>query len=172
MVDPSNALQSFQRELLRGRIGLQPGQLDPGLFLHVDTALGERRLTYVRLEGQTVTALVMFVVSEPIDRTTCFGIGYAVPEGYRNQGRAKEIIEAAIADLRHGLGRQGPFEFYVEAIIGASNLASQRVAEQVISKKPIAVTDQQSGLPAFQYLRKVEPLKRRRGKAPKVRSNG
>ena len=148
MVDPSSAMQSFQQELLNGRMRLQRGQIDPNLFLHVDTVVGERRLTYVRLEDKTVTALVMFVLSEPVERTACFGIGYAVPETYRNQGRAKEIIKAAIAELQHGLGRNGRFEFYVEAIIGAVNVASQRVAEQIISKRPVSVTDQHTGLPA------------------------
>lgn len=161
IVDPSLAMQSFQQELLDGRIGLQRGHLDANLFVHVDTVLGRRRLTYVRLEGKTVTALVMFVLSEPIRRIRCFAIGYAVPKSYRNQGRAKEIIKAAIAELQHGLGRNGCFVFYVEAIVGADNEASQCVAERVISNKPFAGIDQHSGLPAFQYLLKVERVKER-----------
>ena len=48
-------------------------------------------------------------------------------------------------------------EFYVEAIVGADNKPSQRVAEQVISATLVAVTDKVSGLPAYQYLRKIEP---------------
>ena len=47
--------------------------------------------------------------------------------------------------------------FYVEAIVGADNKPSQRVAEHVISDTPVPVTDQVSGLPAFRYVRKVEP---------------
>src|ERR1700728_1286452 len=35
MVDPSSAMQSFQQELLNGRMRLQRGQIDPNLFLHV-----------------------------------------------------------------------------------------------------------------------------------------
>jgi hypothetical protein len=38
-----------------------------------------------------------------------------------------------------------------------ANRPSQRVAEQVISDMPVPVTDQVSGLPAFRYVRKVEP---------------
>jgi hypothetical protein len=48
--------------------------------------------------------------------------------------------------------------FYVEAIVGADNKSSQRVAEQVISDMPVAMTDQISGLPAFQYVRKIEQV--------------
>lgn len=51
--------------------------------------------------------------------------------------------------------------FYVEAIVGADNKPSQRVAEQVISNTPVAVTDKLSGLPAFQYIRKIEQLAKR-----------
>ena len=89
----------------------------------------------------------MFALSEPIKGITCFGIGYAVPEAYRNQGRAKEVISAAIR-VQHGFGQKLPV-FYVEAIVGADNKSSQRVAEQVISNTPVAVTDKLSGLPAF-----------------------
>jgi hypothetical protein len=69
-----------------------------------------------------------------------------------------------MAELQHGLGRNGRLVFYVEAIIAADNAASRRVAEKVISSKPVAVTDKHSGLPAFQYLHKVEPLKKQRAK--------
>jgi hypothetical protein len=58
--------------------------------------------------------------------------------------------------MQHGLGRIGQSVFYVEAIVGADNKPSQPVAEQVISDTPVAVTDQVSGLPAFQYVRKIE----------------
>jgi hypothetical protein len=40
---------------------------------------------------------------EPFRGRPCVGIGYAVPEAYQNQGRGKELINAAIADLQHGL---------------------------------------------------------------------
>lgn len=113
------------------------------------------RFTYARLEGKTVTAFVEFVSWEPIAGTPHFNKGYAVPEAYRNQGRAKEVIRAAMSEMQHELGRHGLAVFYVEAMVGADNKSSQRVAEQVISDTPVAVTDQLSGLPAFQYVRKI-----------------
>jgi len=156
MTDPSNALQSFQQALLRGGMQLRRGVLDPDLYLYVDNPNGETRFTYVKLEGRTVTALVSFALCDPIEGMSCFSIGYAVPEAYRNQGRAKEAISAAISEMQHGFGRHGHSVFYVEAIVGADNKSSQRVAEQVISDTPVAVTDQISGLPAFQYVRRIE----------------
>jgi hypothetical protein len=157
MTDPTNALQSFQQALLHGGIQLQPGVLDRDIYVYFDRPKGASRFTYVRLEDTTVTAFVEFASCEAIEGTPCFAIGYAVPEAHRNQGRAKNAIRAAISELQNGLGRIGLSVFYVEAIVGADNKPSQRVAEQVISDMPVPVTDQVSGLPAFRYVRKVEP---------------
>jgi GNAT acetyltransferase-like protein len=157
MTDPSNALQSFQQGLPQLRKRLRPGVLDPNLYLYVENpgGGGQGRLTYVRLEGKTVTAFVEFVPYDPIEGMPCFNIGYAVPHAYRNQGRAKEVVKAALAEMQHGFGRVFPV-FYVEAIIGADNKQSQRIAEQLISDTPVSMTDEISGLPALQYVRKFE----------------
>jgi hypothetical protein len=58
--------------------------------------------------------------------------------------------------MQYGLGLQGIPAFYVEAIVGADNSASRRVAEQLISTTPEAMTDGLSGLPAFRYIRLIE----------------
>jgi hypothetical protein len=73
---------------------------------------------------------------------------------------AKEAVGMALAEMQHGLARGHISTFYVEAIIGADNKPSQRVAEQALSATPVAVTDQVSGLPVFQYVRKIEPSDR------------
>jgi RimJ/RimL family protein N-acetyltransferase len=153
MTDPSNALHSLQQELLRTGMQLRRGELDKDLYVYADAPDGQGRFTYVRLEGRTVTALVIFGVCEPIDGIPCCAIGYAVPEAYRSQGRAKEIVRAAIAEMQH-IHRH---PFYAEAIVRADNKPSQRVAEQVISDAPVAMTDDISGLPAFRYVRRFEP---------------
>lgn len=152
MTDPMNALRSFQQELLVHEPKLKSSRSDPKLYVHFDAPQGEMRLTFVRLEGKDVTALVSFDENELIDGVHCYDIGYAVAEAYRNQGRAKEIIAAAIREL------QGNGEvFYVNAIVAADNTASQRVAAQVLSEKAVSVTEPISGLPAFRYLRRFEP---------------
>jgi RimJ/RimL family protein N-acetyltransferase len=156
MTDPSDALKSFQQTLLRGEIKLLHGDIDPELFVYLDRPNGIDRFTYARLEHQTVTALAMLVLVDPIEGALCFNIGYAVPDAYRNQGRAKDIVDAAISEMGHGLARAKISTFYVEAIIGADNRVSQRVAAKTISAMPVAVTDEVSRLPAFQYLRKIE----------------
>src|SRR5260370_21557881 len=150
MTDPSNALQSFQQILLTGKIRLEPGRLDTNLYSYVDEVDGTTRFTLVRVDGKTVTAFVVSAEDGTIEGKPCFAIGYAVPEAYRNQGRAKEIVRAALAEMQGAFRRLYP-EFYVVAIVGADNRFSQRVAELAISNAPVAVTDKISGLPAFQY---------------------
>jgi hypothetical protein len=156
MTDPSEAMRLFQQALAVGQIPLQKGDLDQSLFMHVDQPNGHTRFTYVRLNGLTVVALVMFVVVDPLDGLPCFQIGYAVPEAYRGQGQAKGVVRAGIAELKNGLSRAHPgATFYVEAVVGSDNEASKRVAESTISTTPDAITDSVSGLPALHYVRKV-----------------
>jgi RimJ/RimL family protein N-acetyltransferase len=151
MTDPMDALRSFQEEFLLHEPQLRRTRLDPNLYVHFDTPNGEMRVTFVRFEGKTVTALVSFCEGEPIDGMHCYNIGYAVAEAYRNQGRAKEIVSAAIAELL-----EGSEAFYVNATVAAGNVASQRVAAQVISDTPDPITEHISGLPAFRYVRRFD----------------
>jgi len=157
LTDPLNALLSFQRALQNRAVAPRPGDLDPTVLVYVDQPNGELRLTYVRLEGQKVAALVNFTNAEPIESgMPCYGIGYAVHQNYRQQGRAKSLVEAAIAELRNGLGRNRIPAFHVEAIVGADNVASQHVAAKTLSPNATLGTDQYSGVPILQYVRKVE----------------
>ena len=158
MTDPSNALQSFQQLFLTGKIQLEPGRIDTKLYSYVDKMDGATRFTLVRLEDKTVTAFVVFAQDGTIEGKPCFAIGYAVPEACRNQGRAKEIVRAALAEMQGAFRNLHP-EFYVVAIVGADNKFSQRVAEQTISNAPVALTDEISGLPAFKYVLRLEQPK-------------
>lgn len=118
LTDPLNALLSFQRALQSRAVAPRPGELDPSVLVYADQPTGELRLTYVRLEGQKVAALVNFTNNEPIESgVPCYGIGYAVHQNYRQQGRAKSLVDAAIAELRNGLGRSHIPAFHVEAIV-------------------------------------------------------
>jgi hypothetical protein len=156
MTDPSDALTSFQQALLDDEIdNLRAGELDPNIFLHVDHPTGAPRFTYVRLDDQSVTALAIMTPTEPMNDLPCFQAGVAVPEAHRGKGYAKSVLASAIAELRHGLPRNKIPAFYIEAIVSIDNEPSKRVAESTISTTPVAVTDQLSGLPALQYVRKI-----------------
>ena len=157
MTDPSAGMKSFQKELRRGRIAIQVARTDPNLFIHLDAPNGppEIRFTYVRLKGRTVTAMVIFAAQPPEKGRPYFAVGYAVPKRFQKQGRAKEILIAAITDMQTGLARNGVSEFYIEAIVGADNLPSRKIAEQIISNEPEATSEGLSGLPAFKYVRRI-----------------
>lgn len=157
MTDPSDGMKSFQKELRRGSIAIQVSKTDPNLFVHLDAPNGppEIRFTYVRLKGKTVTAMVIFAAQPPEDGKPYFAVGYAVPKRFQKQGRAKDVLAAALADMQAGLVRNGIPEFYIEAIVGADNVASRKIAEQVITDEPEAITEGQSGLPAFKYVRRI-----------------
>jgi hypothetical protein len=155
MTDPAAALTSFQQAVTRQQIDVQRGALDPTLVVHLDQPNGLQRFTYAHLDRQIITALAMFVVVEPIDGIPCFHMGVAVPAAYRKQGRAKKVIEAGIAEMKHGFARTPLTKFYIEAVVGTDNIASQRVAAQTISAEPAAITDEISGPPALQYLQLI-----------------
>jgi hypothetical protein len=156
MTDPMVALVSFQQALLDGEIRLQVGELDPDLFVHADNpAPSISRITYVRLDGRTVKAFVNVTSAGFVDGLSCFQLGVAVPVKYRNKGYAKSTLASAIAELKHGLSRNRIPSFYIEGIVSVDNEPSKRASAATISSTPTAVTDEGSGLPALQYLRKI-----------------
>jgi RimJ/RimL family protein N-acetyltransferase len=155
MTDPSDALPSFQQALNEGVMTVRRGVIESDLYLHVDQPTETPRFIYVWLDDRTIAALVIAAAVSPIDGTPCFQLGYAVPEAYRGQGRAKRAVEAAIAEMKHGFGRANIRSFYVEAIVGVDNVASQHVAAKTLSMSPESVTDEISGLAALRYVRKV-----------------
>ncbi|MGE3433483.1 MAG: GNAT family N-acetyltransferase [Ramlibacter sp.] len=134
--DIAGALRSLQEAFSAGAIRLQPGALDPELFVHMDRPNGELRLTYVRLRGKKVTAMVQFIPCDPVEDEPCFNVGWAVPENLRGQGRSGEAFIAAVKEMRHGFASHGMDAFWIEGVVGEDNVASQRVAERVISGLP------------------------------------
>ncbi|MBA4000567.1 MAG: N-acetyltransferase [Brevundimonas sp.] len=158
MTDPNDALLSFQEVLPSGILQLHNCELDADLRFHRDEpAPGVQRLTYVYTEGETVTALAMFVNVEPFQGRPCFMVGYAVPPAFRGRGLAKAVVRSALAEIRNGFGRARILPIYVEAVVAEPNLASRNVAEALISQTPTPITDEISGQPALQYLLKLEP---------------
>jgi hypothetical protein len=155
MTDPSHALTLFQEALDAGQIPLQPGIVDKELFLAPDEVNGRLRLSYLRLRNKTIIALVQLVALEPLDGAAYFQLGYAVPEQFRGKGIAKGATAAALAEMISGFGRAGIHDFFVEAIVGVDNIASQRLAAALLTKYPEAITDSVSGKPALRYLHRL-----------------
>lgn len=147
--DPIAALNMFQRDL--GQLTLRRSQTDPKLLFVLDQPNGVSRLTFVRLDGHAVTAMAVFFASQATEDTLTFHAFYAVPEGYRNQGRAKDVLGAALRQIEHGFPGVNVRTIRVEVTVDAQNTAGQKVAAATISPDPTPVIDEVSGRPAFRY---------------------
>ncbi|MET3479851.1 GNAT family N-acetyltransferase [Variovorax atrisoli] len=154
--DVASALKSFQEALIRNTLQVRRGELDREMLVHMDRPDGETRLSYARMDGRTVVALVQFIPCDPVEGEPCFSVGWAVEETRRGQGKAREVVLAALREMRNGFTRAGMNAFWVEAIVGEDNIASQKLAERVISPPVKTGTDSYSGDPIVQYLRRIE----------------
>jgi RimJ/RimL family protein N-acetyltransferase len=157
MADPHAAMLSFQQALTDGEIQLRAGDIDREIFVFADKPNGLPLFSYVRLDKHAVTVFVNLAVADPIEGVPCFQIGYVVAKALRGKGRAEDAVKAALAELKNGLSRANITTFYVEAVVAKDNEPSKHVAAAVISPETVEITDQASGVPALQYLRKIEP---------------
>jgi hypothetical protein len=136
------------------RVPLQPGDVDPHVYVAADRPDGVGRLTYVTLDGETVTALVTVVGCEPVEGLPAYTVNYAVPPSLRRQGRARKALASALAELQHGFARNGVAAFYATALVDAGDAAGRRVAEHAFAVEPTPEPDPLSGRPALRYLRR------------------
>lgn len=156
IVNPADALPSFQIALDRGELHLQQCEKDKDLFVCPDQTPNGIRLTYARIENGTATALAIYFNVDPLHGLPCFQVGWAVPEGYRQQGRATATVLASLAELEHGFSARGIIpSFYVEAVVGTDNIASQKVAAATLSDAPDKGDDKFSGEPVLHYVKKI-----------------
>lgn len=154
--DLSSALKSFQQAFASNTIAAQMGELDREMLVHMDQPNGETRLTYARVAGRTVVALIQFIPCDPYEGEPCFNVGWAVADPHQGQGKAREAVIAVLREMRNGFFRAGMKAFWVEAIVGVDNIASQRLAEKVISAPVKKSADSFSGDPFVQYLRRID----------------
>lgn len=155
MTDPMNALIQFQEAFEAGFIPVQPGRLDSTVLFAPDQPNGRARFNYMRAQGETLTALVMFAQDGVEDGYPVFSIGYAVAVDHRGRGLAKSTLMAALAELSAGFAGANIPTIHVEAVISPSNLASQAVARAIFDATPKSITDSESGEPALLYSRRV-----------------
>lgn len=153
-----DALASFRLALKKREITLRPCESDSSLFMHADRPTDDdMRMTYARLQGNDVTVMISVLPDRPYEGKPCFGLGCAVPQRFRGRGRAAEATVAVMKELRQGLARAGITSFYVEAVIGVNNIASQRTAAKAIARIAVAEDlDKDAGVPVVQYIRLIE----------------
>ncbi len=145
MVNPHDALVSFQAALSDESITPQKCELDHALLVHLDMPMNRPRLTYVYVENGRVMAFSNLASCEPLNGKPCFQIGYAVPEDLRDNGWAKRVATAAIAEISNGWARNNQGEFYVEASVETSNCASLSVAQAIFGNPVKEGEDENSG---------------------------
>lgn len=160
MTDPHEGLVSFQQALDNRELQLHRCDTDKALYVHMDQPSPElTRYTYTRLLPDGVsTGISILVMVEPYEGLPCFQVGYAVPEKFRGEGVATDVLSASIKELRAGLSRNGvKVPLFIEALIDTTNAASIRVAEKVLGPHLKETADEVTGTPAFQFMLKVNP---------------
>jgi len=155
MTDPHDALVAFQQGLDDGEIPLQQAKEDPDIWICRDQPNGNTRLSYLLVRDRIIVALAMIVHDGFSAGSPCFGVGYAVHEGYRGKGLGNRIASSATKEFVSGMVGAGVKSFFLEAIVGVDNLASRRIAEKIISASARGITDSVSGLPALLYSRRI-----------------
>lgn len=156
MTDPMDALVSLQAALKAGEVRLRACEVHSDVKVLLDHPMGQHRFTYVKVVAGVVQSIALCVLAEPVNGVPCIALGYAVVESMRGRGLAREIVEKAIDEMLNGLRRNGIREFYVEAVVATSNIASNRLARRLISDSPTPGTDAVSGEKIFQYLRLIK----------------
>ena len=150
--DPMIGLRSFSQVHAQGGLTLRQGDLDPDVYVYLDRPEGQLRFTYARLHGGTVIATAILGQAEPVDGVPCFDVHYAVMPEHRGQGVATELVRSAISELTNGFVRNGVRDLYFEAIVGAENEASQRVAMKTIAAEGEEAIDEEAEVPVVQFL--------------------
>lgn len=152
IVDPTDSLKSFQHALTNGLIRLSSCVVHPKMKVLMDDANGTPRITYAFVQGETVKGVAIYVPADPVEGKPCFGVGYAVADEFKKHGVGTKLLTASIEEMQHGF-RNSFSEFYVEAIIGVDNQASNKLASKVLSVAPESGQDSHSGKPINQYMK-------------------
>jgi hypothetical protein len=157
MTDPMAALNSLQRALDNKLVFFQRGKLHRDLQVLLDEpAPGKTRFTYASISNGKVMAIAIFALADPVGGVPCFQLGYAVLESARNGGLGAAIVAKSIEEISNGFKATPLKKFYVEAVVGISNVPSNKIAAKTLAATPTDCTDAFSGEPALQYLRLVE----------------
>lgn len=156
MTDPMNGLSSFQEALLLGTIEPRPCKWNKNLQVLEDNAEGELRITHARIIAGETHGIIIYCIAEAVESVPCFAVGYAVAEKYRGKGVGTMLLSESIEELSRELHQAGLTDYYLEAVVGVENTASNKIAAKVLSAQPVKTIDKISGKPAFQYLRRFK----------------
>jgi hypothetical protein len=150
MVDPHIGLISYQQALLQRLIQPSRCKTHPELTVLFDDVPGGKRLTYALMDGLKIKATAVYVMNGTEGKMPYFQVGYAVAEDCRGQGVAQETLRASINEIGAGFRNSIP-EFYIEAVVPKSNIASMHIAQKIIGGTPEEITDKESGELSVRY---------------------
>jgi hypothetical protein len=157
MTDPMAAFKSLQQAIDSRLVAFQRCKVHHDLQVLLDEpAPGKTRFTYAKISNGKVMAIAMFALTDPVSGVLCFQLGYAVRESTRNSGLGAAIVKESIEEISSGFKATPLQRFYVEAVVGVSNIPSNKIAAKILSSAPTECTDVLSGEPALQYLRLIE----------------
>lgn len=155
MTDPMSGLNSLQTEIYNG-IPLSQCKLNYDLKMFYDKPNGCHRFSFVKIESNIIKAFATFVIVDSINDLPTFSLGYAVPEKFRGSGLATDIVEKSINEVKAEFKRNGISGFYIEAVVGVQNLASQKISKKILASEFEEIIDSLSGEKAYYYLRLVQ----------------
>ena len=155
-VNMMETLLGFDEALRAKRIATARMRGNENIHIHQDMPAPQTpRLTYARLKGAHVTAVVVITIGDPVDGVRCFHIGYAVREDQRGKGVAKELVAAALNDFAQNMLKSDLDELWFEASVDQNNSASVAVAKAVLDVEPEGKIDDADGTPIWHYLKHV-----------------
>ncbi|WP_140178301.1 GNAT family N-acetyltransferase [Providencia stuartii] len=131
-VNPHNALLSFQKNLITISNELKKCTTCSNTYLFIDGSSSQIRFNYMLLENNIVKSLVSMTNSGWYKGLPCLQISYSTAENYRGQGIATNFVGKVINEIKHGFKNSMP-QFYIEAVIDRSNLASISVAKKTLA---------------------------------------
>ena len=150
------SFRSFQEAFSTEQITPQKCRLGENLYMLQDDANGAFRITYAEIIDKEVIAAVSFILVEPLKGSPCFAVGYSVDPSHRRKGIGTSLLKEAIEEMAQGLAKHVDGRFYIEAVVGVVNIASNKISQNVLKVKGKRVVDQVSGEDAFQYIKLID----------------
>ncbi|MDX7876775.1 GNAT family N-acetyltransferase [Aeromonas veronii] len=126
------AFKAFQKALSENLIKTDNGKIHNDLKVYMDKPQGQVRFTYALMAtGTRIKSSCVAVITDPYKGKPCFDIGVTTLAKFRGKGFAKEVLNKSIDEMKHGFGRNGISEFYLELKVDKHNVASHKLCEKI-----------------------------------------
>jgi hypothetical protein len=103
VTDVSFSLKSFQQAVRANAVDLHPSATDRNLLFHVDRpGAGATRLTFARMKGKTVTAMVMFTQVQHYEGNLAIRLAMQFPSGIRSRAARRRSSPQGSKNSRLG----------------------------------------------------------------------